>query len=234
MFSKDEESRVTTSCPGFASYEVSASGTVSVNGRIPSFATGSADFLKLKVAWDRFQGPVARTSRLTGVPAPWLMGVMVAESGGNPRACSPCSICASSLCEQAAGMSCCAFGLMQFIGQTARAYGTTPTEIVNNPTKAIEVAGELLGDFIDKFGFDLPRIAAAYNGGPGVLSKCGKEGSTFGWRTNGDYPMKVVRYANTAFAEGMTDARSTALPAILLAAVGAGIAWGIHTNRIRV
>lgn len=131
-------------------------------------------------------------------------------------------------------MSCCAFGLMQFIGRTARTYGTTPDEIVNNPSKAIQAAGELLADSIERFGFDLPRIAAAYNGGPGVISRCGKAGTTFGWRTNGDYPMKVVKFANTAVAAKMTSARSSALPALILVGIGTGIAWGIHTNRIRV
>ena len=77
MFAKGEESRVATSCPGFASYEVRSSGIVTVNGQVPSFAEGSAARQKLVAAWDRFQRPVASTSRRTGIPAPWLMGVMV-------------------------------------------------------------------------------------------------------------------------------------------------------------
>lgn len=225
---------MTASCPGFAQYEMRRGGVVAVGGTVPKLDKSSGDLQKLKAAWKKFQTPLTRTSKRTGIPAPWLLGVMISESGGNTRACSPCSICSPSLCEQGAGMECCAFGLMQFIGQTARSYDTTPTEIVNNPSKAIEVAGELLADFVKRFGRDLPKIAAAYNGGPGVLSKCGKEGSTFGWKTNGDYPMKVLRVSNTAFALGMTSARRSFVPALLLAGIGAGIAWGIHTNRIRI
>ena len=114
-------------------------------------------------------------------------------------------------------MDCCAFGLMQFIGQTARKYGTSPDEIVNNPNKAIEVAGNLLSDMRGRFGFDLPKLAAAYNaGGP----RCSKEGTTFGWKTNDDYPMQVVRYSNTAFELGMTNAATfSPLNAVHLAGV---------------
>jgi len=223
---------VATSCPGFASYEVRSSGIVVVNGSVPTFADGSAARNKLIEAWERFKQPVARASKFSGIPAPWLMGVMLQESGGNTRACSPCSICSSSLCESGAGMQCCAFGLMQFIGPTARQYGTTPDEIVSNPTKAIEVASELLRDSVDRFGFDLPKISAAYNAGS---PRCGgKAGTTFGWVTNNDYPMKVVQYSNTAFELGMTDAPSPVLGAVLLGALGVGVAWAIHTGRIRV
>lgn len=218
------------SCPGFASYEVLPSGVVTVNGRVPTFPEGSAAREKLQEAWDRFQAPVARAGRLNGIPAPWLMGIMMQESGGNVRACSPCSICRTELCEAGAGMRCCAFGLMQFIGPVARDYGTTPDEIVRDPNVAIEVAGELLRDKIERHGFDLPKIAASYNAGS---PRCSKPGTTFGWVTNGDYPMKVVQYSNTAFELGMTKSASMA-PAVLMAFVGVGIAWAIHTDRIRL
>lgn len=225
---------MTTSCPGFATYEVRSSGIVLINGHVSTFKEGSEARRKLIAAWDRYQGPVARTSRRTGIPAPWLMGVMMQESGGNSQACSPCSICSPTLCESAAGKSCCAFGLMQFIGNAARQYGTSPDEIMRRPSVAIDVAGDLLRDLVDRFGFDLPKIAAAYNGGAGIFSKgCGKEGTTFGWFTNGDYPARVVRYSNTAFELGMTKA-STMLPAVLLAATGIGIGWAIYTDKLTV
>ena len=205
-------------------------GIVLVNGRVPTFAEGSAARQKLVEAWDRFQHPVARASRRTGIPAPWLMGIMLQESGGNTRACSPCSICRAELCESGAGMRCCAFGLMQFIGPVAREYGTSADEIVRDPNKAIEVAADLLVDEIERHGFDLPKIAASYNAGS---PRCSKAGTTFGWITNGDYPMKVVRYSNTAFELGMTKAASM-MPAVLLALTGVGIGWAIYTDRIRI
>jgi len=230
MLTKGEESRVAASCPGFASYEVRDNGIVFVGGGVPTFAEGSSARQKLVEAWERFQSPVARASRRTGIPAPWLMGIMLQESGGNTRACSPCSICRSELCESAAGMSCCAFGLMQFMGPVAGEYGTSPDEIVRRPELAIEVAAELLADKVERHGFDLPKIAAAYNAGS---PRCSKPGTTFGWITNDDYPMKVVRYSNTAFELGMTKA-SSLLPALLFAATGAAVGWAIYTDRIRI
>lgn len=219
-----------TSCPGFATYEVRPSGIVSVGGHVPTFGTSSEPERKLIAAWDRFGAAVSRASRRTGVPAPWLMGVMLQESGGNPRACSPCSICRAELCEQAAGLSCCAFGLMQFIGPVARQYGTSPDELVRRPELAIEVSADLLSDLISRHGFDLPKIATSYNAGS---PRCSKPGTTFGWVTNGDYPMQVVRYSNTAFELGMTKAASV-MPAVMLAALGVGIGWAIYTDRIRI
>lgn len=206
------------------------SGAVEVGGRLPTFAEGSAGRIELLEAWDTYQSPVSRASRLTGVPVAWIMGVMLAESGGNPRACSPCSICRSELCASGAGMRCCAFGLMQFIAPVAFDYGTNPTEIVEDPYVAIEVGAELLADLIDRFGFDLPKIAAAYNAGS---PRCSKSGTTFGWRTNGDYPMVVVRYANTALELGLSK-NAGAAGAVFLALAGASVAWGIWTDRIRV
>lgn len=131
-------------------------------------------------------------------------------------------------------MQCCAFGLMQFIRTTAIQYGTNPTEIVQNPAIAIAAAGDFLSDLAERLGLDLPRIAAAYNGGLGVLSKCGKEGSTFGWQTNHDYPMHVVRYSNTAVALGLRPVASRNAGLVLATLIGAGLAWGVYTDRIRI
>lgn len=152
------------------------------------------------------------------------------ESGGNIHACSPCGLCSSELCASGGGYRCCAFGLMQFIEPVAFDYGTSPDEIMRDPYRAIEAGGALLGDLIDRYGFDLPKIAAAYNSG-GV--RCGKAGTTFGWRTNDDYPMRVVRYANTATELGLTKSAGAGA-AVVLALAGAGVAWGIYTGKVRV
>ena len=198
------------SCPGFASYDNLSSGEVLVNGALPLFQE-DLRVAPLLEAWQKYGAALSSASKQYDIPLPWLVGIMMAESKGNQRACSPCSICASSLCETAGGLSCCAFGLMQMIGPTARNFGTTPAEILENPLAAIEAACELILVLEDKYGHDLPRIAAAYNGG---VKGCGKAGTTFGWQTNGDYPMTVVQYANTFVALGLQPVK------------GNGLAWG--------
>lgn len=201
------------SCPGFATYENLNSGQVLVNGQLPVWVE-AARIDPLVAAWEKYGAALQSASKRYDIPVAWLVGIMMAESKGNAKACSSCSICKESLCETAAGLSCCAFGLMQMIGPTARAYGTTPADILTNPVKAIDAACELIVDLEEKHGRDLPRIAAAYNGG---IKGCGKSGTTFGWNTNGDYPMIVVKYANTFVSLKLAPAKSA----------GGNLAWGL-------
>lgn len=200
-----------------------------VAGSIPVF-TSDQRVAPIVEAWANFGADLSRASRKHGVPLPWLVGIMMAESKGNPFACSPCAICRAELCASGAGMRCCAFGLMQFIEPTAVAYGVTPTELVQNPGRAIDVAGELVGDLADRVGgMDIVRIAAAYNGG---FNRCGKADSTFGWHTNGDYPMTVVQYGNTFVELELPEPASGGAAGALLATAGIGIAIAIYLERL--
>lgn len=216
-------------CPGFATYRDLPNGQVEVNGSIPVF-TDPRRVDPLLVAWDKYGSALASSASRNGLPTSWLVGIMMAESKGNSRACSPCSICRSELCASGAGMQCCAFGLMQFIEKTANVYGTTPTEMVEKPSVAIDVAGELVADLADRFGPELPKIAAAYNaGGP----RCSQPGTTFGWKTNDDYPMVVTQYANTFVELGLSPpAFSSNLFGIAAAASGVFVGWLVYTGRI--
>lgn len=117
---------------------------------------------------------------------------------------------------------------MQFIEQTAARYGTTPTRLVENPAHAIETAAELIMDLGERVGFDLVRIAAAYNGGFG---RCGKVGTTFGWYTNGDYPLNVVKYNNT-FIEQKLAVPASGGAGLLAAAAGLTAAWFVYQGKI--
>lgn len=220
---------MTTSCPGFASYNNLPNGQVEVSGSIPKF-TSAARIGPLEAAWDRFGPELDKASRRHGIPVSWLVGTMMAESKGNPQACSPCSLCSSKLCATGGGQRCCAFGLMQFIKPTAERYGLSPTQIMQSPGLAIDAAARLLRDLSEASpGFDIVRLAAAYNGG---FNRCGKQGTTFGWHTNGDYPMVVVQYANTFVdLELPLPIRRSAL-GWAIAVAGFGIAVAIYTGKI--
>ena len=58
--------------------------------------------------------------------------------------------------------------------------------------------------------------------------------TTFLIPVNANVSERCFYYSNTAFELGMTDAPSPVLGAVLLGALGVGVAWAIHTGRIRV
>jgi hypothetical protein len=81
-----------------------------------------------------------------------LAAVAQAESGNNPQAVSPAG----------------AQGLMQLMPQTARGLGVDAFD----PAEAVDGAARLLSSHLEKFG-SLPLALAAYNAGPGAVSRYG-------------------------------------------------------------
>lgn len=221
------------SCPGFATYQTLSNGQVSVNGQVP-FVRSDSLVEAVQKAWGMHGSSIARVSAETGVPVHWFVGIMMAESKGNQYACSPCSLCSSALCAEGAGQKCCAFGLMQMVAPTANRYGVTPTQIMESPTQALLAAARYIEALVVLVGNDLVRVAAAYNAGSASLNKCGKQDSTFGWYTNNDYPMEVIRYANTFIGLRLAPVpQSNSMLGALFAIAGLGIAAGIYTGKIK-
>lgn len=87
-----------------------------------------------------------------GLPAGLLPAVARTESGFKADAVSPAG----------------ARGLMQFMPATARAMGIDP----NDPAQAIDGAARYLKEMLGRFG-TLEKAIAAYNAGPGAVSKYG-------------------------------------------------------------
>jgi len=225
---------IKTACPGFASYSLLGDGGVEVNGEFPFWAPGSVQEQKLLGAWNQYGSTISAVASEHGIPPAWIVAILVQESGGNPRACSPCEICNPTICAEGAGYRCCAWGLMQFTDETARAYGASGPALMGNPELAIHLAGEFLVDKIAKYGMDLVKLAASYNAGS---PRCGKSDSTFGLISNHDYPFSVVKYANTALELGL-GAKPPLLQAGfmggLFAALGIGAAYAIYTGQLKV
>lgn len=123
---------------------------------------------------------------------------------------------------------------MQMIAPTANRFGVTPTEIMQNPLQALLAAAGFIEAIVEQVGVDLVRVAAAYNAGVGSLKKCGKQETTFGWYTNGNYPMEVVQYANTFIGLRLAQLPpGNSMIGALFATVGLGIAAGIYTGKIK-
>lgn len=220
------------SCPGFATYQTLSNGQVSVNGQVP-FVKSDQLAGMVDAAWAKYGSAITRVSQQSGIPVHWFVGIMMAESKGNQYACSPCSICAASLCSEGAGQRCCAFGLMQMIAPTANKFGATPTQLMQSPVQALQAAARYIQAIVDQVGSDLVRVAVAYNAGVGGLNKCGKDGTTFGWYTNGNYPMEVVQYANTFLQLAPPAPQAVSMLGALFATTGVAIAAGIYTGKIK-
>ncbi len=97
---------------------------------------------------------ISRASQRWSVGAALLGAQLYAESNFNPRAVS------------AVG----AAGIAQFMPGTGLQYGLTPDERFD-PAKAIDAQAHLMHDLLRQFG-SVPLALAAYNAGPGNVTKC--------------------------------------------------------------
>ena len=103
----------------------------------------------------RFAGPITRAAQRWNVSAALLAAQLYVESDFNPFAVSPAG----------------AGGLAQFMPATGRAYGLSPVDRFD-PVKAIDAQAHLMRDLLRRFA-SVPLALAAYNAGPGAVSRCG-------------------------------------------------------------
>lgn len=89
-----------------------------------------------------------------GVPIDLICGIMLQESGGNPKAKSYCG----------------ATGLMQLMPATARRFGVTD---IWNPGQNIEGGVRYLRYLLDHYRGNPTKVIAAYNSGEGNVDKHG-------------------------------------------------------------
>ncbi|WP_298802638.1 transglycosylase SLT domain-containing protein [uncultured Pseudokineococcus sp.] len=99
----------------------------------------------------RYEPLLAAATERYGLPAGLLAAVAQQESGGNPSAVSPAG----------------ARGLMQLMPATARGLGVDPMD----PASAVDGAGRLLRQHLDRYDGSVPLALAAYNAGPGAVAR---------------------------------------------------------------
>jgi Transglycosylase SLT domain/Domain of unknown function (DUF4124) len=93
-------------------------------------------------------------ARANGLEPALIRAVLMAESGGDPRAVSPRG----------------ARGLMQLMPATARQYGVGNSF---DPEQNIRAGSQYLRDLTDHYRNDLELVLAAYNAGPAAVDQHG-------------------------------------------------------------
>ncbi len=110
------------------------------------------------------------------IPVSLICGVILQESGGNPKAVSHCG----------------AQGLMQLMPGTARRFGVTNSM---DPRQNIEGGTRYLAYLKEKFHGNIPLMVAAYNAGEGNVEKYGNKIPPFAETQN--YVPSVLGFART-------------------------------------
>jgi len=119
---------------------------------------------------------ILAASKKHNVPVELICGVIIQESGGNPRARSHCG----------------ARGLMQLMPATARRFGVRDSY---DPAQNIEGGTKYLRFLLDRFNGDLKLAIAGYNAGEGNVQKYGNKIPPF--RETQKYVPAVLSYTQT-------------------------------------
>lgn len=119
-----------------------------------------------------FQDIVQEASQTYGVPVALINAVIKQESAFKPGATSHCG----------------AMGLMQLMPATAKAYGCNDAY---DPKQNVMAGTRFLGDLLKRYKGDVTLATAAYNAGPGNVSKYGHKVPPF--KETQDYVAKVGR-----------------------------------------
>jgi soluble lytic murein transglycosylase-like protein len=114
---------------------------------------------------------IERAAEASSLEPALVRAVLVAESGGDPKALSRRG----------------AQGLMQLMPATARQYGVRN---VFDPEENIRAGSRYLRDLAARYGNDLQLVLAAYNAGPAAVDSHG--GKVPPWKETLDYVPRVL------------------------------------------
>ncbi|MFH0800692.1 MAG: lytic transglycosylase domain-containing protein [Pseudomonadota bacterium] len=124
----------------------------------------------------RYAPLIEGAAKKYGVPVELICGVMLQESGGNPRAVSPAG----------------ARGLMQLMPATARRFGVTNPF---DPVQSIDGGTRYLSFLLNRFNGKLDLAIAGYNAGEGNVEKYGNKIPPF--RETQGYVPNVLGYTQS-------------------------------------
>lgn len=172
---------VTNSCGG-TRWRTLPNGLIEVEGEgTPAYAPTSAEFANLQRTWTNWQGLFRSASRQYGVPVSWVVAIATNETG--PWSKDPAGQASIISFDQGVG-----------IMQITKYPGTTVEQMLV-PAQNIATGASILRKHSDRYGGELPYVAAAYNAG-GVY--CSPGNNEWNFRTTGNYPRRAVQYNNAA------------------------------------
>jgi len=172
-------------------WRTTANGQIEVNGAVPLLAAAARQAFRLRVI-DRWGETARRAATAAGIPWAWVVGIIWAESGGDPTATSPVG----------------AAGLMQLYSAEARG-GRSAAELKADPDLNVRLGARYLAT-IRSSGDTLVEVASKYNAGQTRDGRPHAGGEPWGYRENAGYISRVVAATNTAL-----DAAPTRAPGII-------------------
>ena len=167
-------------------------GQIEINGRVPLTHATMQQGLPESV-W-RWRDLARKYGQKYNVPVPWILGIIFAESSGNPNALN------TSDSPHGAG-------LMQITHPSLRG-GRTDAELMD-PDVNLDIGVGLLGRLRasgDPSARDLPAVASRYNAGTSKTGKPHPGPPPWGMRATGSHIDRVVIASNAAVARMRAEA----------------------------
>lgn len=171
-------------------------GAVEVNGQVPELAPAELAVLRGKVM--RWRTLADAEARAFGVPLHWVLGMVFAESRGNPTVVSPDG----------------GYGLLQLTHPSVFE-GRDKRETIANPGLNLHLGTKHIARLAKQLGpkADLPRVASGYNAGLPASGPHPSAASPWGMRETRGHISRVVSAANSALRELGADPKAPAPPA---------------------
>jgi hypothetical protein len=194
-------------------------GTTEVEGQgVTTHAPGSAEAGWVANNWKNWGPYFSEAAETYGVPVHYLVGIATNETG--PWSNNPTL---QAKIESGDGYS--SIGIMQPLPSTAALLGFSAADRYD-PRLNILMGAKLLGKLLEKYGDNLPLLAAGYNAGS---VQCRPGANEWGFRMTGNYSGSAVRSANTALRDldlG-TSLSIPVLPVGIGAVAGAALGWSL-------
>jgi hypothetical protein len=162
------------------------SGLIEVEGEgTPAYPPGSDHFPHVQNTWNNWSPYFQEAAKEYALPVSWLVGIGATETGyvaNNPQTQATIVSPAS------------AQGVMQLMPSTAHSLGLDPAQRTD-PRLNIMYGAKLLRMDAERYGWQLPYMAAAYNAGHVECRTGYNEWNIF---SEGNYPRRTIQFNNSA------------------------------------